>query len=375
MAKVSYTVERHAPAQVRDELGRLWGENLTIPGGAAGIDRKFEWLYVDAPERPDGVWLLAADEGGARRWVGTAGVGLRRVRAGGRELRAAVLADLAVDRDHRTVMPALALVRGVKAWALEHCDLAYGFPNAHAEGVFKRVGYQPLGTIARWARVLRHAGYVPRVKEASLPRVPAAVKRVVDRAADVRPLAAVAGGAVDLVRLAALAPSAVQAARRVKLTWVPVPDERFDAVWETARHEYDVVGVRSSRFLRWRFPASEKLSLALATALDGGAPVAYAVIELDGELAIVRDLFGTRDGVLALLDLLVPAIYPRGAATLSMRYLGAPWLTEALAARGWVERQNDRLITVGVAERVDAETRAALTTAARWHLTDADEDT
>jgi hypothetical protein len=49
------------------------------------------------------------------------------------------------------VGPALALVRAGKALVDEHYQLAYGFPNKLAEGVFKRAGY----TGARHDRALR----------------------------------------------------------------------------------------------------------------------------------------------------------------------------------------------------------------------------
>lgn len=370
--KVTYSVARVAPAEARDELCRLWDANLKVEGG---VDRKFDWLYEDAPDLPDSVFLLAAERDGARSWVGTAGVGLRTVRVLGKELRAGLLADLAVDREHRSVMPALAMVRAVKAWVLGGvADLAYGFPNQHAEGVFKRVGYQPLGTITRYARVLRHASYASRVKDTEL-RMPAAMKRMVDRAADVPAIAAVAGGALDMVKLAAIAPTAVQAARRIKLVWSQGADERIDQIWEAAKDDYDVCGVRSARFLRWRFPASERLQIAIATSRADGAPQAYVVVEHVAGVAHLRDLFGVREALGYLLDLLVPALYPRRAVSLSVRYLGAPSLVETLESRGFVARHSDRLITIGVTEGLDAERRAALTTGTRWHLTDADEDT
>ena len=360
VAKVTYSVAKVAPAEVRDEVTRLWGANLVTAGD---VDRKFDWAYREAPEPTPTVFMLAADGDGERRWVGTAGVAIRRVRAGGRELRAGLLADLAVDRDHRSLLPALSLVRAVKEWVGGEMDLAYGFPNNLAEGVFKRVGYKPLGMMGRWVRVLRHAGYASRVKEAELPRVPRPVKRVVDRAADVGAIAAVAGGAVDLVQLARIAPSAVQAARRIKLAWAEAADERIDRVWEAAREEHEVVGVRSARFLSWRFPAAPERAIAIAGARGDGAPLAYAVIDHVDRVAYVRDLFGTREAVTWLLDLLVPALYPRGATAVSMRYLGAPWLVEALEARGWVQRQAARqVISTG------------MFAAEQWYLTDADED-
>ncbi len=374
MTKVSYSIERVVPGEVRAELERLWGANLQVDGGVA---RKFEWLYRDAPDRPEAVFLLGADGGdGGRRWVGTAGVGIRRVWVRGHERRAGLLADLAVDRDHRSVGPALTLVRAVKEWSLGELDLAYGFPNAHARGVFKRVGYQTLGSMGRWARVLRHASYAARVKDTELPRVPASVKRAVDRAAEVPARAAIAGRTVDVVRLLQRAPSALQAARQIKLRWLDQADERIDQLWESARDAYGVVGVRSARLLRWRFPVGERVQLALACARDGGAPLAYAVVEHDDEQnAHVRDLFGHQDAIGTLLDLLVPALYPRGATSVSMRYLGAPWLVEALEAHGFVRRPGERTIAVGVGTRLDDAERAAVSDVEQWHLTDLDEDT
>ncbi len=365
-AKVTYAVERMAPDAARAELARLWDGNLTIEGG---VDRKFDWLYREAPDLPDGVFLLAAEQGGERRWVGTAGVGVRRVWAGGRELRAGLLADLAVDRDHRTVMPALALVRAVRTWALGSLDLAYGFPNKHAEGVFTRVGYKPLGRMGRWARVLRHAGYVARVKELELPRVPARVRRVVDRAAAVPMIASIAGRAVDAARLVKVTGAALSAARGLKLVWADGVDDRIDAIWEAARSSYDAVGVRTSRFLRWRFPFPAGAQLALAVTRGVAAPRAYAVIERDGDVAHVRDLFGVREDVGALLDLLVPALYGRGYVSISMRYLGPRWLVEALESRGFVPRVSGRQVSFGVRDGLDPQPFGD------WYVTDADEDT
>lgn len=368
---VAYRVERLDPEAARAELLRLWADNLPVVGP---VERKFDWIYRDAPDRPGAVFLLAAEEEGARRWVGTAGVGIRRIWVRGVERRAGLLADLAVDRDHRSVMPALQLVRAARGFALGEMDLAYGFPNQHAEGVFKRVGYRPLGTIGRWARVLRHASYAARVKERELP-VPPALKRFVDRAAEVPALAALAGGAVDAVKLAQGAPAAVAAARRLKLSWLDAADDRIDAVWEDARVDHEVVAVRSSKVLRWRFPPGPAISIALATARGDGTPVAYAVIEQIEGVAYLRDLFGRREVIGALLDLLVPALYPRGASSISVRYLGAPWLVAELESRGWVARDSARLVTIGVRDGLPAEEQEALTTAASWHITDFDEDT
>lgn len=372
MTKPSYSVTMLEPEDARAELARLWTDNLPIEGG---FERKFAFLYREAPERADGVFLLAAEQDGARRWVGTAGVNLRRVWARGRELRAGLLADLAVDREHRSVMPALALVRAVRTWALDELDLAYGFPNKHAEGVFTRVGYKPLGRMGRWARVLRHAGYVARVRELELPGMPPRMKKLVVRAAGVPMLANLASRAVDTAKMMKVTGAALQASRQLKLTWHDRADDRIDALWQTARGDYDAIGVRSARLLRWRFPVGPNVQIALGSSRKDGAPRAYAVIERDGVAAHVRDLFGHREDLGALLDLLIPALYGRGAASVSMRYLGPRWLIDLLEGRGFVRRVSDRLVAVGVKDGLDPEVRDAVTSADRWYVTDVDEDT
>jgi hypothetical protein len=377
--KPTYRVARVAPAEVRADLSRLWRANLATVGS---VEHKFNWLYRNAPDRAGSVFMLAADDEEASRWVGTAGVLVRRIAVGGRELRGGLLADLAVDKDHRTVMPALALVRGTRQWVFGEgrFDLAYGFPNQHAQGVFQRAGYTPLGTLRRWARVLRHASYAPRLKSLGLPRIPPLVRRVLDRAVDSPALTGFVGAAIDAVQLARTTPAAARALVEVRLDWLPEADGRIDEVWERARDAYGVVAVRSARFLRWRYPGLERddqpgwIEYGYATRRDSGAAVAYIVVEHSEGGAFVHDLFGTHEGVGALLDQLLHVAYARGAALVSMRYLGAPWLSEALEARGWSPRESLRMITIGVGDHVEPALRETLTTAARWHLTDADED-
>jgi hypothetical protein len=373
-AKPRYRVERTDPKTVATDLHRVWSENLKIEGGDPSV--KHAWLYRDAPDPSPTVFLLRT-EGDAAPVVGTAGLGIRRIVVGDRELRAGLLGDLAVDRDHRSVLPALMLVREVKGWAMAQLDLAYGFPNHAAEGVFKRVGYKKLGTIVRYVRVLRHAGYMDRIGDAELARLPSAV-RPLATAALARPATAglIARG-VDAAMLVRGSGDLWRAARRLKLEWPPEVDRRIDALWSSARHDYDVVAARSARFVEWRFfrgPGAAARALVLASDRTG-EPQAYAVIERDGDVAHLRDLFGHRPAVAALIDRLIPALYRRGAASISMRYLGAPWLVGVLAARGFVARQADRMIAIGVSDRLDPHLGALLAEADAWHLTDADEDT
>lgn len=367
------------PADARADLLRLWTENLQLEGSS---EAKYAWLYQDAPLPPDDVFLLKATLEGATSTVGTAGVGMRRFQIGesAPDVTAGLLADLAVDKAHRSVGPALSLVREVKSFAVGTHAMAYGFPNALAEGVFKRVGYQVLGTIGRYARVLRHAEYAARVRELELSKVPPAARELLYKVAEQPLFAAMAGAAVDMAQLARRSPAAIEAARRLRVEQTPALDEiAVDALWARARGEHAVIAHRTGAVLRWRFAAATHRTWYAGYSRDTSRGLrAYALVETrDDGVAHVKDLFGHKPDMIGLLDLLPGLVYRTGATSLSMRYLGAGWLKAALLERGFSERESKRMIAVGVPEGADEIAERVRSTVMRpesWHLTDFDED-
>lgn len=367
----SYVVRRCRPEQARDSIETLWKRNLQLEQSAAG---KFHWLYDQAPQPPDAVFLLALETaGGSRRDVGTAGVGLREFASGTERLRAGLLADLAVDRDHRTVGPALRLVREVKAWALGELDLAYGFPNHHAQGVFRRVGYTRLGAMTRYARVLRHRSYLDRVGEPELARLPRWIqppaRRILARGG---PHLGVVATALDGLQLGKDLRQHVIARWQQRLEVTSQIPDGIDALWERCHGEYPLVAVRSQRFLTWRYPQSPRRFWCAAR--RGAGLDAYAIIDHIDDVAHIRDLFGSRMAVAALLQQLILQWYRRGAASISMRYLGENWMVEVLRAAHFEQRDSDRSVFLGISPAADARRRATLADPSSWFLTDLDED-
>ncbi|HRC58400.1 MAG: hypothetical protein IPI49_15365 [Myxococcales bacterium] len=374
----SYVVRRCEPSEIRESIEQLWERNLPIEQSA--VD-KFSWLYEQAPLVPRDVFVIAAAAQGGEpeRPVGTAGVGLRDIYVGGGSgaraeiLRAGLLADLAVDREHRTVAPALRLVREVRAWALSELDLAYGFPNQHAQGVFRRVGYSALGAMSRYVRVLRYGSYLSRASAEDLKRLPAwarpLAQQVLSRPGRSQRLAATA---YELAQLARDARGLLVARRHEPLTLGQRVPAGVDALFHRCRTEYDLVAVRSDRLLRWRYPAAP--GRLWAAVRSGSRLDAYAMIDRIGDAMHLRDVFGTRAGVAALLSQLVFECYRLGASSVSMRFLGESWMTELLASLRFEKRAADRSIYLGISPRVVGALRERLSEPACWFLTDFDED-
>ena len=348
---MTYDVRRLAPAAARPDLLRLWSNNLDVLGD---VQAKFDWSYRDAPQRPAEVFLLASGDD----VVGTAGVHPRGVAIQGRQVRAALPGDLAVDRGHRTLLPALTLVREVRRWVLGGFDLVYVYPNRHSEGVFRRAGYRQLGSLTRWAVPLRYGSYLARLLK--LPVLPA-----------------VAGFGIDVARFLQRVPAALAASRAFRLEWLADVDPRFDRLWEQLGGEYGVAGSRRTEFLRWRFlrhPAQSFRVAALVRRGGGQELAAYAVVERAGRVAHLRDMFGRPEDCGSLLALLLPALTLDGAEAVSFRFLGSRRITEVLERHGFERRQASSTVFFDTGAAV-ASQRDLLSDVEHWYLTDGDEDT
>lgn len=359
-AKPSYTVTTAAPADAEAELLRMWARNLPV---GDDVQRKFDWIYRDAPRRPDTVFLLSANGD----VVGTAGIGLRRFRVGGASVDAALFVDLAVDRRHRSLLPALQLVRAVREQVLSTQAFVYGFPNKNAIGVFKRARYKRLGAFARYARVLRHKRYLGRIAE--LPRVPAAFGRVLHLPIAPRLL----GRAIDAARVAMDAPKIAGALARFRLQVSDRADDRIDEVWRRAGHEYRVVAERSAEFAAWRFARRAHTYFYLRDRDRAGAARAYAVASVESGEFTLWDMFGTPDHIGALLDAVIPRAVASGARTMTLRFLGDPRVVAVLISRGFREVEAERSVLYDVGAALAAD-RAVVVDPSAWYLMDVDED-
>lgn len=371
---IRYDVFAREPERVAEDLCRLWRENLALHSTP---EAHFQWLYREAPDPASRVFLLAAGaepgDPGVRRddIVGASGFSIRRFQLGSTEVRAAVCGDLVVARAHRSLSPALRLVRAVREHTVGEYAFCYGFPNEKAQGVMVRAGFQVLGKTTRYARVLRHAGYLREV--AARVRARRKLAPVVDSASRHRRVLRALAPILDVARLAGGLPGIARAQAAYRLTWLATADARFDQLWDRARSEYGVIGVRTSAMLRWRYPRGE---IAALVRRSDGALHAYALVERDDDAGAVhiRDAFGHQAALGPLFDLLLPAAWWSGAHSLSLRLLGAPYLARVLVERGFEARPEQRTVVMQVGRAHEAE-RARLEDAAAWHLLDLDEDT
>ncbi len=359
---MSYSVSQPDIAAAEEPFLSIWRANLEVPGDAR---LQYRWHYLKNPGGTGSAFLLSCRDkhrdGGpeeAEKVVGCCGLSRRSFFVRGKPMVAALLGDFAVEQAHRTVLPAVLLQRAIQRHVKGRFFLSYGFPNASAVGIFRRIGYREISRTMRYARVLRHGPYLERkVKGTELAGAAGAAGRLLDGAAR----------ALQVLR------TGPQLASR-RLVWLDDVDDRFDELWERVCRDHPLLGTRGAGFLRWRFleKPGERFRIAALLSRCPEALRAYAVVQEEGRVAHIRDLLGASEGeVGALLNRLVLSLQKRDLNSVSVRVLGAAWLRRTFLSCGFTRREDSRSVVVQIAEDADS---ALLLDSENWYLTDADED-
>jgi hypothetical protein len=344
---MSYTVCHSDPQDDRECILGLWRQNLPD----ASADR-YDWLYEAGPATS---WLVRSAAGEA---VGATGLMGRNMKVFDRMVRAGQAIDLNVDKEHRTIGPALGLQRALTdAVRRRQLDLVYSFPNAQSELVQRRAGFQELGRLGRWAKPLR----IGEGLRARLRRKPGGKLA----AALARPLLWLRSPELFYRR-----PAKLQA-------WVTDRfDARFDRLWETASRRFAIVGERTSEYLSWRFcQCPDACYRVLCLADTDQRLLAYLVYHCRNGMAHVGDFFFADTCYLEpLLAEFLRMIRPEQAEAVIVVYLGSSEVCARLKRFGFWPRPSDRNAIVYADEEILGCDTASLLDKENWHLTQADID-
>jgi hypothetical protein len=326
IASAVYVARIGDPDEDRDRVLAVWHDALSQQSRLHAA--KYEWFHRRG--QPDASLLALVEHVPTDACVGTSAVGARRMLWRGHEIRAGVMADMAISAQHRTLGPALTLQAGLLASASGRFDWLYGFPNTRSIAVAKRAGFPVIGQLRRYSRVLRHGDYLVRV----LPR----------------PVARVLGWFID---------TAVDARRWLQIrlgapcitTWSDRADHRMDELWQTSEHGDGCVAIRDAAFLQWRFdeyPGAITRYLCLS---EPGQKtlLAWFACQVEGHTLHVRD-FWSRDAASGLprwqIEVLLSAVRreKHRPAAVSIQYAANKTRLIGWLAAGFVERSQRSII-------------------------------
>ena len=334
---------------VKDEVKicSLWRTGLVA---SKSFESKFDWYYRrNLDGQPSVIFLHHYSENNA---VGVASVAPRRMRFNDTSFLTGVLVDFVVRPEHRTFFPALFLQKAVQRHGIQTYCIVWGLPNPRATAVFRRAGYQCIGQIGRYVRVLRSAGYLIR-------HLPGWVSRVL-------------GPIIDLTRLTALVLRSA-AKRGYSTQWQDRPDARFSDLWARSAKPDQLMGVRDEQYLSWRFvdcPLATHTFFILVSTLDQRL-VGYAVCEFEQQTLHVRDFLVDSNIIGAAEHLwceLAREAFHAGCASLSIEFFGAERVQRELSNAGLIARAQSPLYAVST------DQSPAMLKEAHLYITGADMD-
>jgi hypothetical protein len=351
-AAVPLRLEEH-----RRDLVRLWTESMEDPRIARVVDDRMRWFYDENPYGAAKTFLTVQSPGDGV--VGCGSFYPRDTFVQGRRVKAAILAEFAVHKDHRVAGAAVTVQRAVASESAPNgIELLYGYPNKAGVQVFQRVGHKIIGEIGYWAKPLRSAYKLREFVQSPL-------------------LAEAAGAAADALfwadDLRLLAPQAL--AYRTEIT--RVADRRFDDLWQRAQPPRFITGERSAAYLNWRYArfTTAEYSFFCLIERKTGRLAGYIAYVIDDRKVTVSDLFCDDLERTAAPLLLRFALRMRlaGMNFISLSYIGSPLFEKQLEALNFMRASGSRPLVV-YAKGVPEDLKEEVMNKDRWFMIDGELD-
>lgn len=268
---MSYSIIKADINLNKNDIFNIWERNY--PGV---LGKKYGWIYENNPAGKAHVWLLKHD--GTAEYVGVTALFPRKFLVNGKMLLAGIAGDLVVDKEHRSLGPAIMLQKAVTSAILDGTfNFIYGFPNKASEPVFKRVGYQILGERVRLVKIFKTAPQISRL-----------------------PFGKYWGFFLSPVLDIILKLSSAETwfFRNKKYTCKEMGDidERFDRLWDKRDFELNIAGERKTSYLKWKFFSKPHSKNRLFVIFDSEKYIkGYIIYHWLGKTIEIKDLWFKSD--------------------------------------------------------------------------------
>jgi hypothetical protein len=327
----------------RAQLIRLLSDTLNSSADA----RRFEWLYLKNPDGAARAWL--AKDGASGHYMGASAIFPRRVKVRKQEITACIFGDFGIERDYRTLGPAVQLQRATLK-GMREAGFAFGYdlPSTSMLGVYRRLEIEPAQSLLRMAKPLR-------------------ANRKISQA--VKP--AVVAGAASAAANFALATR--DSLRRSKSSAdISAHTGRFAAEFTELANRADAGGAghvhRTAEYLNWRFLDHPQRRYEILTAREGKELKGYLIFMEEGSDARIVDWFGEDVAEIrnSLVSHAVEILRGRNTETVSLPISAShPWRFE-LESLGFRARESQPIVTV--------ENKAGAVERAPWFFLEGDRE-
>lgn len=333
MSTRHYSVQESRFHDHAADIIRLWTSSLAGVT-AASASHKLEHGYFANPAGEGRCIVLTTTT--ERTPIGVQCLHIRRFELGKQTISAAALADYVVAQEHRSLGPALQLLKQSVTLGVASYDLIYGMPNKNALAVCKRVGLQQIGLLERYGRLLKlrfiyRNSQPPAWFKLGAP-IADALLSMIDR----------------LYRLIR--------ANQMQASDAEWSTSDIDAIW-SQRTSTMLLCERSSVHLVWRYgPNPAALGWKLTVLSRRGHPIGYVVWRLEQGIAVVSDYFSVEPASNLLDVMLAFCGHARrqDACAISLEFFGSPSVAASLKRAGFVAKEGGAPVVLQFAPGTEA---------------------
>jgi hypothetical protein len=305
-------------AAFKEEIRSLWKRS-----GSYMSEERFAWLYQDNPVGPTLTVLARAED--TDKVVGCSSLYPWPFRINGRDVKVGISVDVGLDPKHRAYGPGVAIQRKIlSSLCVRDFEIAFIYPYSISYHLFQRAGYEHIGHAYCWVRLLKYEDKL-----------------------------------VDFVKLRSIARATDFVARKLGLLleWLLVPtgrrdfvtrtlsscDDRFNALWESQKQDYQVIPHQTADYLNWRYsscPTIDYEYFCLFDKKDEATLKGFIVYCIRGDRVIVKDVFPPKSpDLLSLLTEFVSQMKRRNVKSVEVSYFGSASFERTLGKALFVRRK------------------------------------
>jgi len=307
----------------------LW---RSVFGSQFKAEAKYEWFYRSNVNSIGKIYLLF--NGTQSSLVGVQGIAPRSWRIATQgvtktENQVGLLLDIAVDAQHRTLGPALKMIKNALGSEEGNYPIYYAFPNEKSESIFKRIGFKELGQFKRFVKVLRFNKYLQK-------HIPGPIADIV---------AAILNAGVHIKDRAML----FTVKRKFRGEKVTHFDAKFDELWNSSDYPKDIIAHRDAKSLQWYFGANPIYNTDTFVAISNSddSYIGYVVFRrTDKNDVVIYDLFSrdTGSSLCATLLLFVDHLRNADVGSITVECHGSRQMEQQLIKAGFSYRDSKPII-------------------------------
>ncbi len=335
----------------RETIERIFSDNrdCEVPPS------RYDWLYLGNPFGRARAWLVQDVSNGL--FFGASAAIPRKIWVNGKIAMGYVLADFSIDKNYRSLGPAIKLNKAtLSAIDEEEARLAWDFPSEGMAKVHQWMKYGPFGNLVRFVRPINSHG----VLEAKLGKRWGlkSLCGCIDAACRLARPRLNRGYGFEIVRASST-----------------VFDESFAEIDLRVGPVFSVCGARSPEYLGWRYGENPLQDFYVLSLKHEGRLAGFSVYAVDERRAMrIYDLFadGEPKTKKNLLAATISAAEESKVDSMEVSLLeGSPW-NECLKRCLFFPRESGRRVFVFANRKRPLGSMAD--SPEKWHMTDGDRD-